>query len=349
MRIVAGLASVWLLGGFAWAQETPPRWTVEVAFTAPAKLGGCVIAEVDPARDGREVVTVSSSGQIFAIGRARGRWTAEVMAEAGGEMIQCAAGELDAAAPGDEVVAVGMVTGGEKDGGAGAAHVVRRKGDAWVAEQAFRDSALIHGVCVGDLDPGRPGNEILVVGFSGKATMVYRDGERWASEEAADLGSPGKNAVAFDGGALVACVSGRLVHVSRTSEGWKQAVLDRAPAGLARLGTDGARVVVARDDGALGLLVDGKRTDIYKEEAKLRGAVLADLDPLAPGIEAATGGYKGRLVVLHAQGDAWRPEIVFEDTGAFHHLAAGELVRGEGVRLVACGYSRRVVVVGRAR
>lgn len=136
----------------------------------------------------------------------------------------------------------------------------------------------------------------------------------------------------------------------KTAEGWSSAILDEAPAGLARLGTDGARVVAARDDGSLGLLAAGRRTDIYREEAKLRGAVLADLDPSAAGLEAATGGYRNKLVVLYEEKGGWRAETVFVDTDAIHHVAAGELLdEGPGAELVACGHSRRVVVVRRAR
>lgn len=218
--------------------EQPKRWVAEVAFTAPDKLGGCVVADVDPRSPGREMVVVSTSGEIFALRREKAAWQPEPMGKASGEMIQCAAGELDALAPGDEVVAVGMASGTEDEGGPGAAHLLRWTGKGWESEEILRDTDLIHGVCIADLDPARPGNEILLVGFSEKATMVFRDGARWVAEPAAALGAAGKNAAPFDGGAVVACTSGRLIHVKKGADGWKSAVLDEAPAGLARLGTD---------------------------------------------------------------------------------------------------------------
>lgn len=130
-----------LVTPFAWSQEAVAKgWVAEVAFTAPAKLGGCVVADVDPRHKGSEIVAVSTAGEVFAVRRAGGKWESEAMARASGEMIRCAAGELDAAAPGEEVVAVGMASGGEKDGGPGAAHVLRWTGKAWASEEILRDS-----------------------------------------------------------------------------------------------------------------------------------------------------------------------------------------------------------------
>jgi len=123
---------------------------------------------------------------------------------------------------------------------------------------------------------------------------------------------------------------------------------DTADAGQSRIGTDGSRLLAARDDGGLGLWSDGARMDIYSEGAKLRGAVLADIDPDVPGLEAATAGYEMRISVLYPQGDGWSARQVFTDTGRFHHLAAGELLSyGRGTELVSCGYSKRLVVIGK--
>jgi hypothetical protein len=228
--------------------------------------------------------------------------------------------------------------------------VIRWTGKAWAAQEAFRDTALIHGACIADLDPERPGNEILVVGFSSKATLLFRTGDGWGSEPAADLGAPGKNAVPYDGGAAVACTSGKLIHVKKTPDGWKSETLHEAAAGLARLGTDGERIAIAADDGSFGILAGGSFARLHKEDKKLRGAVVADLDPSVPGPEAATAGYAGRVVVLFAGADGWRQETVFQDTDSLHHLAAGELIQEvKGAELVCCGFSRRLVVLRRSR
>jgi hypothetical protein len=146
----------------------------------------------------------------------------------------------------------------------------------------------------------------------------------------------------------VACNAGTVVNVRKTGTSWRREVLDQAEAGQSRIGTDGRRLLVARDDGALGLIGEEGRTDIHQEGQKLRGAVLADLDPAAPGVEAATAGYEGTITVLYPSGGKWRAETVFRDKGRFHHLVAGELLAaGKGPELAGCGYSRRLTVVAR--
>ncbi len=324
-------------------------WQATVVLEAPAKLSGCDIGDIDPRRPGNEIAAVGGNGEVYVVHRdGDAGWKHEVVARTQGEPIQCAIGDADPDREGAELVVVGMAAGNEDSGGAGAAHIIWWDGYGWKRKLLFEDSALIHGVCIGELDAARPGHEILLVGFSGRATLVYREGGAWLTETAGDLGGAGKTAVVYRGGAAVACSAGTVVHVRKTGGRWSSEVLDRADAGQSRIGTDGTRLLVARDDGALGLIDRRVRTDIHKEGHKLRGAVLADLDPASPGIEAATAGYEGRITVLYPEGDAWRAETAFRDTGRFHHLVAGELLAaGQGPELAGCGYSRRLTVVAR--
>jgi hypothetical protein len=319
-------------------------WEAETVLEAPALLGGCAVGDLDPRRAGNEIAAVSSNGEVHVAWREEQGWRHEVVARLKGEMIQCAVGDADPGREGNELVVVGMAEGDESSGGAGAAHLVWLDGGTWRERLLFRDDALVHGVCIGDLDSARAGNEILAVGFSGKATMLFRDGDAWGSEvAAADLGGAGKNAVAYGGGAVVASTGGTLLHLKKGPAGWTSAVLDRAPAGQARVGTDGERLLAARDDGALGLVAGGARTDIHKAPKKLRGAVLADLDRASPGVEAATVGYDAKATVLYPDGKRWRAVTAFEDAGPLHHLAFGDLPGGAA--LVTCGHSGRLTVL----
>jgi len=324
-------------------------WTATVVLEAPDKLSGCDIGDLDPRRPGNEIAAVCGNGEVYVVYRDGDAWRHEVIARTQGEPIQCAVGDADPSREGAELVVVGMAAGTEDSGGAGAAHLIWWDGYGWKRKLLFEDTALIHGVCIGDLDAARPGQEILLVGFSNRATMLFLEAGAWISETAADLGSAGKTAVTYRGGAAVACNAGTVVHVRRRANGsWQSEILDQAKAGQSRIGTDGRRLLAARDDGSLGLIGEAGRRDIHKEGQKLRGAVLADLDPAAPGLEAATAGYEGTITVLYPKGDAWRAEIVFRDTGRFHHLVAGELLAaGKGPELAGCGYSRRLTVVAR--
>lgn len=322
-------------------------WNVQTIFETGAKLGSCAVGDLDPARPGNEVAVVASTGEVFIVHRDGEGWGFDAVGSLGGEMIQCAIGDADPTRPGNELVAVGMLEGGEDEGGLGAANLIYRVDGGWAWEVMFRDSALVHGVCVAELDPEQPGDEVLVAGFSDRAVLLRRSGEGWEDVEVAQLGGAGKNAVAFEGGAAIACKDGSVVHVARSAEGegWESRVLDQAPAGQARLGTDGSRLVVARDDGVLAVLADGQRQEIYREPKKLRGAVLADLDPSCPGLEAATAGYDKRVTLLCLEDGEWRPRTLHRDSESLHHLAAGQLTGDERPELVTCGFAGRLILL----
>ena len=227
-----------------------------------------------PDKPGNEIVATAMDGSVYVVWRDRDGWKSERAAKFAGEMIQCAVGDADPTHDGVEIVAVGMVEGREGEG-AGAVHLVSRENDAWVTEELFRDTALVHAVCIGELDPTHAdGGEVLVAGFSGKATVLARTADGWTATEVATLEGNGKNAVFMAGVAVVGTSAGVLIGIERDAEGWKTEVLDRAPAGQSRLATDGTNILSARDDGVLVMILpDGQREPPPRgPEAARRGA-----------------------------------------------------------------------------
>lgn len=315
-----------------------PRWEIEIAYTGDAKLGGCAIGDAEPEAAGNEIVAVSERGEVILLRRGRRGWDHEVLVQLPGEMIQCAVGDADPVRPGHEVVAVGMKRGGEDDGGPGAAVLLYRDQGAWKTRTLLEDMALLHAVCIGDIDPDHDGAEVFVGGYSMRGHVVAGD-----RATAIPLPGPAKSAVAYRGGVVVACKDGSIAYIRKEAGEWRCSLLDRAEAGQSRIGTDGVRIIVSRDDGVLAVLDGGKRMEIYAEPSKLRGAALADLDPASLGLEAATAGYGKTITIISSQGI---PETVHVEGDRFHHLATGELPPG-GTALAACGYSGRVVVIRR--
>jgi len=278
-------------------------------------------------------------------------WHGEVVASAGGEMISCAIGDADPARPGNEAVVGGMRTGGEDSGGMGAAHLLYRDDAGWHLETIFDDTALVHGVCIGDVDPTHDGQEVVCVGFSLKGTVLGRVGVGWGALGSVDLTSPGKNAVVFKEAAVVACAGGSLDRIAFQDGVWSSESSPFGYSGPARVDAEGEQILVACDDGSLQLVEFSGHETIHKENKKLRGAVLADLDPSVPGLEAATAGYEKKVTLLYPPQDGatkWTAEILWRDTEKLHHLAGGELLAdGQGLELVAVGYSGRVIVASR--
>ncbi len=345
MRRVALLALP-LLGACAGTDASAPRFTAQVLLETGTKLGGCAIGDLDPAHAGNEIAVVASDGSVLVLHRVDGRWEHERAADFEGEMIQCAVGDADPAHAGLELVAVGMKSGGEDSGGEGAAHVVRKGERGWQSELVTHDAALIHGVAIGDVVPERAGDEVVTVGYGGRARVFGRGADGWQELGSAPLESNAKTAVVWGGGVAIACTDGTIRMLEHENGAWTTRVIDRAQGGQARISSGGGRLIVARDDGALALVEDGTHTDVHVESDKLRGAVLADLDPAAEGLEAATAGYGAAVTVLHPEGKSWRARTVYTDTDRFHHLAAGDLGAPDGAAsLVAVGYSGRVILI----
>jgi len=317
-----------------------PAWSAEIALQAPDKLGGCAIGDLDPRHPGNEVAALCRDGSVYVVHRTDEGWTSEVVFGSAGELIQCAVGDAIPSRPGDELIAVGMALGKEDDGGAGAAFAIYEGDGGWRAEIVHESDALIHGVCITD-------DGVWLTGFDRTLQRAERTADGWVTERAAALPGAGKSAVGVEGGVAVACTDGSIVRVVRAERGFRATELDRREAGRSRLGTDGRRVLSADDDGALTLVGRRGARTLCTERAKLRGAVLADLDPQAPGLEAATAGYAGAISLLYERGEDWEPVVVFRDLAPFHHLAAGELGGGPGLELAGCGFTGRLVVLTR--
>lgn len=333
------------------AGSTEASWGATIAFEAGQPLNGCAVGDVDPTTPGNEILAVAASGEIFVVHHGADGWHGEVVAQAGGEMIGCAIGDADPARPGLEAVVGGMLTGAEDSGGKGAAHLLYLGDTGWQLEPLFEDDALIHGVSIGDVDPAHEGAEVICVGFSLQATVLGRDGDTWQTLASVDLTSPGKNAVVFEGGVVVACAGGSLDRIRVEDGTWGNESMPVPPAGPARIAAHGERLLVACNDGSLNLVESGGLVRIHAESEKLRGAVLADLDPSVPGIEAATAGYGRTVTLLYPPQngeEAWTARTLWRDTGTFHHVAAGELLSdGRGPELVAVGSAGRVIVASR--
>jgi hypothetical protein len=322
--------------------HSPPGWERVVVLDAGVKLGACAVGDLDPASTGPEIAAVATTGQVFVARRTADGWTAGEVARLSGEMIQCAIGDADPARPGLELATVGMREGTEDGGGAGQAHLVWLTDGAWHHEPILDDSALLHAVCV-------DGGGVYAAGFAQRVLRARREGGSWRSAEIATLPGAAKNALALRGKIVFACTDGSLAAVDATGESARTAVLDRRAGARARLGTDGERILVADDDGTLSLLAAGAREELCREPAKLRGAVLAELDPATAGLEAATAGYGKRVLVLRRGADAWSVEVVSEERDRLHHLACGDLDPAPGLELVTCGYSGELVLFRRRR
>ncbi len=327
-------------------------WWSQVLLETGSRLSGVAVGDVLPDVPGNEIVVVGTDHTLRLIWRDGTEWRDEIIARTPGEMIQVDVGDVDANRPGDEIVAVGVTSGGEDDAGAkGAVVYVRRDGDEWTATQVYEDNALLHGVCI------RPSG-VWVTGYSNKIHLLGRQAAAPWPAHSAPLPGPGRSIAPTSGGVVVACRDGSVIDISLSGVlGPVPIPRDKRDAGRARIAAAGRDVLAADDDGTLTFLTtsddgaDDHRADgrvvLHRGPDKLRGAVLADLDPTAPGLEAATAGYDGTIRVFTRIASQWNEDVVARDTDRFHHLTAGELPGWKGVVLVGVNYSGKVTVAGK--
>ncbi len=340
MRAVV-LASCLFAWGCSSAVEAEAGWETLIALETDAKLGGCVVADLDPSLPGKEIAVVASTGAAYMVSHGEGGFVVEAICQLPGEMIQVAAGDLDPDHPGDELILVGAKQGGEDDGGPGVAVHAWREADGWRHQVVLEDEKLLHGVAIGELDPGHAGAEVMVAGYTHNAHLLGLSAGGWRKLAQVDVGAKAKGVAVGLGGAVVANEDGSLVALSLGEDGWACRPLARCPAPLARVTATAEEVLFCSNDGALRRHRDGETTELYRSPDRLRGAVMLEATDGSPSRQRlATASYTGEVVVLN-DGEA---EVVARDDGKFHHLTSGELP-GLGSCLVGCGYSGRVLVI----
>lgn len=305
--------------------------SAEIALEIDDRLDSCAIADLDPARAGNEIVVSTSRGPVLVLHREGETWRHELAFDAPGEMIQVAAGDALPARAGDEIVAVGKLEGSEDSPGNGAAYVVWRGEHGWQSRQVFEGPALVHGVAIGT-------DGIWVTGFDQQIHLLRVRGEEVERVASASLPGHGKNALAFPGGAVVACTDGSVVE-ARLSEGeLALTVLDKRETGCATpawSNPEGEPNTWARP-GILALTKVPSGSDHATLAPVERGAVPRFLGR-SPGLDRCTAGSTDEPRAGDAPCRGTRPRACFRASDAHlrssscgHGLTPATGIRGRG-------------------
>lgn len=382
----AALAALTLCAAACRATEPGPAWTerggwrTHVVHAGDVRLSGVAAGDLDPRTPGDEVLAVGERGALVLARVVDGVFRSEVIDETGGELLQVAIGELDRAASGSEAVAVGVLTGAEEDGGEGVAWLLTPTAAGFERTELYRAAALLHAVVIAELDPRGAGQEVALAGFTREVVVLSRGAAGFTPRVVATLPGNAKGMAATRRGLAVACDDGSLVVVERPRADedptgpWRVAYTWRGAAPLARVAARGDEVLFCDNGGVLRLLQfaagGGFERALVCATApdRLRGAVFADVDPRAPGTEAATGGYDGAVHAYRLTPQAVPDDVVpasagFQhyrveaepcgaDTGRVHHLAHGRFSGLGGASepvtaLVSAGHSGRVLAFDR--
>lgn len=345
-------------------------WYYDVMWSGANKLSGVTIGDLDPTRDGNEVIAVDGVGKVIMIHRSKsGTWDSVELWQGQGELITPVIGDFYSGHKGNELVVVGMAVGPEGEG-AGQATIIYGSGDNWEHEVIYTNTdSMLHGAAVGDLDPTRYGKELIVMSFGFDVKMLTWNGPEvggwtstlmWHAEGKVRKGIIDDFDPLHKGNELVVVdKSGNCTMLTGSGTTWNATTLwtDPGNPGLARVGVgdvdptySGKEIVVGGDSNNVGIIRrtgdtwDGKV--IFTDTDKIRGIGIGDIDPTNPGNEISVFGYSNKVTLLTGSGDNWNSRTIFTDDGRSHDLALGEFDPLHiGQELVIGGYSNNVTMI----
>jgi hypothetical protein len=345
---------------FLTTSPATAQWRSEVILETEQGMGGVAIGDLDPSSPGNEAFVVNGAGEAWMAKRTGATWKAERIYRGPGELIMCAVGDVDPTKPGNEFVGCGSVEGPESLTGPGHAVLVWREDGRWESRQIFRDTLFLHGVAIGDVSTKYPGNEVITVGFNHRVQMSHfdRESNAWRHETIYVANDRLKVCVVDDvmpdrpGMEIIATgADGKPQLLWEGKLGWHHETVFVDRAGQSRVTVGPLGVLLAGDDGKVNLATrgDGRwlADCLGRDTAKMRGVVLADLDPRYDGVEAYACGYSGKVTqFVRVANSYWQANVLLTDPRALHHLVAGEFdPEHSGPEMLTAGHSGKLYVL----
>lgn len=307
-----------------------------------------------------EVVALDDLGRCNVLVSYSGSWTPLRAVHDGKWLAPIAEGDVDLRVAGDE-----LYTGGQR--GNVYQVVGLRSGVLDARLVAELPGYEIHTLVAGDIEPERPGEELLAFTNPGGMCFLRPTSERvmFDVEWVQLLSGRVRDALllpSFGGGTpWIATVSraGRVELLRFTSAGPEWRLVHEEEMGLGRLALRplalGTEIVLysSCDDGRV--LRHAKDADgrwvtelIYAGPQGPRGVAAGRFTDDAAAECVAVFGYSGTVELLVRGAEGWSVETIFEDPGRGHWLAVAELDgRNATPEILTSGYSGRVVMLAR--
>jgi hypothetical protein len=261
-----------------------------------------------------------------------------------------------------------MHSGYEDDGGAGDAIEIywNTTTKNWDSELIFNNPEMLHGVAIGDIDPRTDGDEVVVVGFAYRATLLKKVNHTWISELMWQDNNNVRKAVIDDFDSehegdelVVVSKSGKCAMIYWNGTQWITQVLwIDTEDGLARVAvgdcdqeTEGQKEIVVGGDSGKVYLIRGsgstwESTLLFTDEDKNRGVWIGDVDPNQPGNEVIAYGYSANVTEIHGSGDEWESKTIWTDSARGHEIRIGEFDNThKGNEILVVGYSNNATMV----
>ncbi|MBL8840074.1 MAG: hypothetical protein JNL90_00920 [Planctomycetes bacterium] len=340
-------------------------WNATLVHDNDVGIWTCGTLDAFEMNGAQEAFGLDDKGRCILLSSYSGKWTPWPTVEDHEWLGAIAQVELDPRRPERE-----LYTGGKR--GNLYQIVVHRDGTMDTARIAAFPAEELHTAVAGDLDPTRPGQELLLFTHLGN---VYEPRARSGGFEfdvvkRAQLAGRVRQALVLPSGPATApwiagvCRTGEVLLMrAAPDDGLEVRELLKEPMGFGRIArrksAPGEREVlyVTRDDGVVLRLeakgaVEGEwtREVIYAGPQGPRGIAAGRFDP-DPAVETvAVFGYSARVELLSRRAGemAWTVEVLFEERDKGHWLEAVEVDGRNGTdELMGSGYGARIFLLSR--
>lgn len=348
-------------------------WNATLVYDNDVGIWTCGTLDAFEMNGALEAFGLDDKGRCILLSSYSGKWTPWQTIDDKEWLGAIAQVELDSRRPERE-----LYTGGKR--GNLYQIVVHRDGTLDTARIAAFPAEELHTVVAGDLDPTRPGDELLVFSHLGN---VYEPRARSGGFEfdvvkRAQLAGRVRQALVLPNAAFAPrgpepvrapwiagiCRTGEVLLMrAAPNDGLEVRELLKEPMGFGRIArrksSPGQREVlyVTRDDGVVLRLeakgaVEGEwtREVIYAGPQGPRGIAAGRFDP-DPAVETvAVFGYSARVELLSRRAGeaAWKVEVLFEERDKGHWLEAVEVDgRNATDELMGSGYGSRIFLLAR--
>jgi len=293
---------------WSWESEVVHRSRI-TGLNEIAQVYSMDAGDLLPEEEGDEFIAGDEDNAVNLISynENSGEWRSEVIWKDNDWIYEVDIGELIGSSDQPEIVAVGP----EKR-----ATMLSREGVLWRATTIATDIDVFDACWIGDIFPGKEGNEVIMGGGRGVVVAAYLENGSWVTEDLFNVGSQITDILTTDldptteGNEIYATtLGGDLFQIYQEEGNWTGTSIHsnnrKVIYGLETGIFNGERILsIATWTNHVGIFwykegINFKK--VYQEEFYLMGTGVFDVDPAYEGNEILGLSYLGRVTAIHQE------------------------------------------------